>query len=141
MGSKKVLPEYCRDLKSGAPGRHFVDVPLKTLAWERRKVVLPAYLQAQIYLIVQEFMKSPESTWETFGSPRGPPGDAQGASRELQETPRTPPGASHRTHIKLTSNKHRTHIELTENSQRTKTIYKYLSGVELPIARLWRPVC
>ena len=43
--------------------------------------------------------------WETFGSPRGPPGGAQEAPR------------------------------------RAKPIYKHLSGVKLPIARLWRPVC
>ena len=87
-------------------------VPLISPACQRPKVRLPPYLPLQIDLFFQEFMKSPESTWETFWTPRGPPGGAQKA-------PRGPPrAAKHRTHIKLTSNSHQAHIDLTSNSHR-----------------------
>ena len=53
------------------------------------------------------------------GGHQGPPGGPQETPRDPQETPRGPP----------------------ESPQKRKPIYKHLSGVKLPIARLWRPVC
>ena len=102
-------------------GRTFVDVPLILHRWEQRKLRAHRYLWRLFDLFFEEFIKSPESTWETFWTPRRPPGGPQ-------ETPRGPPrGAhidqtssnSHRTLIKLTSNSHRPHIDLTSNSHRT----------------------
>ena len=96
-------------------------VPLISPACQRPKVGPPPYLPLQMDLFFQEFMKSPESTWEPFRTPRGPPGAPQGTPRR---PPRGPPrAAKHRTHIKLTSSSHQTHIKLTSNTQRTKPIY------------------
>ena len=83
------------------------------------KVRAHRYLPLQIDLFFQEFMKSPESTWEPFRTPRGPPGGPQGTPRR---PPRGPPrAAKHRTHIKLTSNSHQAHIKLTSSQQSVNT--------------------
>ena len=124
--------------KSVATGRHFVDVPLILLACQQPNKRLP-----------------PESTWENFWAPRGPPGDPKSPPGDPQETPRGPregsqgtsqaskTSNSHQTHIKLTANSQQTQIKLTANSHRTHrepNLYtNILSGVELPISRLWRP--
>ena len=76
-------------------------------------------------------MKSQESTWGSFWTPRRPPEGPQKASRGPrgpQKASRGPPrGAKHRNsqqaHIKLTPNSHRAHIELASHTQRTKPIY------------------
>ena len=60
-------------------------------SWQQSKRVPPPYLQVKFHLFFQEFIKSSESTWERFGSPKGPPGDPQ-------EAPRRPPGDLPRLH-------------------------------------------
>ena len=98
-------------------------VPLISPACQRPKVVLPPYLPLQMDLFFHEFMKSPESTWETFGRLFGPPGEPQKSPRRL---PGDLPGQhnikltsnSQQTHIKLTANSQQTHIKLTSNSHR-----------------------
>ena len=104
-------------VRAGTKKRHAgavqTTLPLILPKREQPKSMPPPYLPLQIDLFFQEFMKSPESTWETFWTPRGPPGGAQKA-------PRGPPRASkHQTHSKLTSNSQQTHSKLTSNSQQT----------------------
>ena len=92
VGLLKYTAWYCRDVIFCDAGRTFVDVPLKTLAWEQPKSMLHAYLHIQINLIFQEFMKSPDSTWETFWTPRRPPGATQGPPGDHPGTTWGPPG-------------------------------------------------
>ena len=108
-------------------GRTFVDVPPKTPRWEQRKLRAHRYLWRLFDLFFQEFIKSPESTWEHFWTPRRPPGDPkrhpedpQGTSQGTSHRPNIIEltSNSHQTHIELTSNPHRTHIDLTSNSHR-----------------------
>ena len=109
-------------------GRIRSTLPLILPKREHRKRVLHAYLWTQIDLIFQEFIKSPESTWEHFWTPRRPPGDPkrhpedpQGTSQGTSHRPNIIEltSNSHQTHIELSSNPHRTHIDLTSNSHQT----------------------
>ena len=180
VGLFAITPGHCALTKSVHAGRTFVVVPPKTLVCQQPNSPPSRKTHIQIDLFSLDFIKSPESTWEIFWPPRGPPRGAQGPPGEPQEPPRDLPGLqqsprsppedlqgttrrvpgdprsltsnsqrahieltsnAHRIHIKLTWNSHRTHIKLTSNSQRDQPISQHVSGVELPIARLWRPVC
>ena len=109
-------PEMARSLKKRDAGRTFFDVPLILPRREQRKIDPHAYLWHLFDLFFQEFIKSPESTWESFGSSLGPPWD-------------------------LTSTSHQAHIDLTSTSQRTKPIYKYFIGSGTPDSSPSATVC
>ena len=145
-----------------------MQVPLSNFEREPRKVILPAYLPYEIDLQITTLKDSRKSTWEIFGREQPPargqtrslgdvqktsrrrPGDAKRRSRDAQETsrdpkrPQDPPGDEHRklpskapsrAPSKDPSNTH------SKSPRQTAPIYHFLSGVKLPIARPWRPVC
>ena len=100
-------------------GQRLRALPSKTLGRQQPKIALGGKTHIQIDLFFQDLIKSPESTWESFWPPRDP----QEAPRDPQKSPRNLPGTPQ------------------ETPRETKPISQHVSGVELPIARLWRPVC
>ena len=71
--------------------------------------------------------------WERFWSPRGPPGSSQGPPGDSQESPREHQGAPGSTRGAP-----------GEHQGDTREAHLYHNNCrecELPIARLWRPVC
>ena len=78
--------------------------------------------------------------WERFWSPRGPPGSSQGPPGDSQESPREHQGASGEPQGAPGS----TRGAPGERQRATREAHLYHNNCrecELPIARLWRPVC
>ena len=74
--------------KSVHAGRCFVTLPFILLVCQRPKSRPHRDLRYEIDLQIAESTKSGDPTWESFGSPRGPP-------EEPHRTPRGPPEDSH----------------------------------------------
>ena len=119
--------------------------------------VLPLYLPLQIDLSEPISIKSGSPPWESFGRAFGPPGDPQVTPGEPQVSPRDPTGSlskpqetsrilrkpqeSPRNPRKLSGSIQKASGNFQEASGNQNLYTNHLSGVKLPIARLWRPVC
>ena len=115
-------------------GSHLRPLPIILRRCQQPKVPPTHYLHFQIDLK----LTSASPPWESFGRAFGTQGDPKMTPREPQVSPqeasgnhRKPPGSLPGTFQK----------RFQQSPQQTTPISQHLSGVKLPIARLWRPVC